>query len=159
MNAQPAALRQPSAFHLHFAMPWIVVAISLFIGALFYLLFRPDNLFYSAIGLTQPILSAPPHALFHAIPSLLHVFTLSILTWLSFDRSRKATAILIWLSINLIFEFGQLLQPKQVASLPEILRNYFVSGSFSWLDITAALLAALITYFTLNHFEESTRHA
>ncbi len=138
-------------------LPWFIVLLLLFMGAFFYYFFRAGNIFFSTLGLSQPIFQLP--WFFNALPSFVHIYVMSILTWLSFNRTKKRRSIMIWLWLNLIFEVSQTIHEAALPLMPSILKAYFINGTFSWVDIVAIFLGAFASYFTLNYFERREQHA
>ena len=126
-----------------------LIIIPLIITALYYYYFREGNIFYTWLGIADHFNEKLAHPVINALPSFVHVYSFSLLTWLSFGKNRALTAIILWFLINLFFEVGQGLDVSYLNGLPSILKNYFTYGVFSWMDIIATLVASILAYLTI----------
>ncbi len=92
----------------------------------------------------------------NSVPSFVHVLALSYLTaglWRADERG-LLSASLLWLSVNLLFEFGQQYGAFVLGYLPyndapwvNLLRDYFSRGVFDWGDVLGSMLAFFIVNF------------
>jgi hypothetical protein len=138
--------------------------LALFIGFLIYFLHRtPDIYFLSFIKTADnpSLLNLASLKLIGGIiPSFLHVFAFSLILGGLLACSKKGYLIICgtWLSINLLFELGQrhalaasAVIPSWFANIPvlENMQNYFLKGTFDFLDLLASLVGAVVAYFFL----------
>jgi hypothetical protein len=131
--------------------------IALLFGILYYWLSRPPG---SAAFLG--LLPAPPLGLDPSfftrwlgwLPTFLHVFAFSLLTWLALGRRYILFTCTLWGGINAVFELGQALPSQLIQYLPVPLklRDYFTHGVFDPLDLAACIIGACVAWIVLrNH--------
>ncbi len=116
---------------------------------------RPDG--YPCLFQLHPgteFLNSLPNFVKHNLPSLLHVWALSLLTAAAMPSLflRNPTwAPGLWLSINVIFEAGQALDKNSsfLQTLPQEMAHYFIQGRFDALDLLACFGGALLAMRTL----------
>lgn len=79
-----------------------------------------------------------------SIPAISHQLTM---IFFSTSLSKNLNIVkwsLFWLSVNIIFELGQLIdQPLHL--FPNYLNNYLVNGTFDIVDLISFLLVAVVT--------------
>jgi hypothetical protein len=138
---------------------------ALCLGALVYLTLRsPDQIYFTRyFNILEPLFEVRSPALKTIggrLPAFLHVFSFSLIT-ASFFRYNKTVYTVIctgWLLVDCCFEVGQ--KYKTQASkmvfdffdkIPflESTRNYFLRGTFDWLDIVAFFLGAAAAFLIL----------
>ncbi len=103
-----------------------------------------------------------PNFVKHNLPSLLHVWAMSLMTAAAMPQLflRNPTwAPGLWLSINIIFEAGQALDKNStfLQALPQELAHYFIQGRFDGLDVLACVGGALLAMRTLGFQSPSLR--
>lgn len=143
----------------------LVGLIALFVGLTVYLVDRPPEQTYfiykidSAISLhyVLPTLFGP---LGKILPAFVHVFSFALLTAgiLACNKRGCVIACIVWLSVDVAFELGQKfgvwtsnLVPRWFEGIPllENTGNYFMSGTFDFIDLTAIAAGSLVAYLTM----------
>jgi hypothetical protein len=143
----------------------LVGLIALFVGLTVYLVDRPPEQTYfiykidSAISLHHvlPTLFGP---LGKILPAFVHVFSFALLTAgiLACNKRGCVIACIVWLSVDVAFELGQKfgvwtsnLVPRWFEGIPllENTGNYFMSGTFDFIDLTAIAAGSLVAYLTM----------
>jgi hypothetical protein len=143
----------------------VIGMISLLVGVMIYLVDRPPNQTYfvswigSAISLHHvlPPLFGP---FAQSLPAFVHVFAFALLTTgiLACNRKGCMIACLVWLSVDVAFELGQKfgvwsssLVPSwfEGISLLENTANYFLLGTFDFMDLAAIVVGTVAAYFTM----------
>ncbi|MEW8222052.1 MAG: hypothetical protein AB2747_21565 [Candidatus Thiodiazotropha taylori] len=127
---------------------------SLLLGLFYYWLLRaPDSaLLLSVIPENRSIAVDPSLAASLGwLPTFLHVFNFSILTVLVLGDRTINFSCALWAIVNAGFEIGQALPGDLIVGLPEFLNlhQYLVSGTFSYLDLMACLLGAVVARLLL----------
>ncbi len=112
---------------------------ALLLGLVFYLLFRPEE--SAPLLRLLPRVSNVPHANALAfslnwLPSFIHVFSFSLMTWFTLGRRYALLSASIWCAINLFFEFVQY-NPEYL----KMLSTYY-GGTFDTADVFACLSGA-----------------
>jgi hypothetical protein len=139
--------------------------IALFVGLTVYLIDRsPEQTYFiykidSAISLHHvfPTLFGP---LGKILPAFVHVFSFALLTAgiLACNKRGCVVACIVWLSVDVAFELGQKfgvwtsnLVPSWFEGIPllENTGNYFMSGTFDFIDLTAIAAGSLVAYLTM----------
>jgi len=139
--------------------------IALFFGLTVYLIDRsPEQTYFiykidSAISLHDilPPLFGP---LGKILPAFVHVFSFALLTAgiLACNKRGCVVACIVWLSVDVAFELGQKfgvwtsnLVPSWFEGIPllENTGNYFMSGTFDFIDLTAIAAGSLVAYLTM----------
>jgi hypothetical protein len=126
--------------------------VALFLGSLVYVVVRPEGSSYLSrvIHFALPVSFEVPFV--NNLPSFFHVLGFSLLT-LAVLGKRKYTlaSCLLWLFVNVLFEFAQ--HPYIVQSLdanyielPRALDTYVRFGTFDALDIFFNVFGAVIAY-------------
>lgn len=94
-------------------------------------------------------------------PSLLHVWSLSLLTAavmpsLSFRFQGLVPGF--WLAINLLFELGQAIDKSSeiLLGLPSMMAHYFIQGRFDALDLLASCIGFLLAFRTIANAASKT---
>jgi hypothetical protein len=100
------------------------------------------------------LLDSLPEFVKNNLPSLLHVWAMALLTAVAMPSVFMRNPILapgLWLSINILFEWGQGLDKDSalLQSFPQPLANYFIQGRFDWLDLVACFIGACLAMRTL----------
>ncbi len=140
-------LRLPLRLHLPLAVA------ALLLGALFYWAGRPG-----ASAAFLALLPASPFADWMGwshglgwLPSFLHVFAFSLLTWVALGRRQPALACAIWLVTNVVFELAQGLPLAVIEQLPDIfnLRAALRAGVPDPLDLFACVLGAVTAWIVV----------
>ncbi len=102
----------------------------------------------------------------YSLPSFLHVFSFILLTAAFISCGKKAYLIisLSWFFISSAFELGQKFNKSMSMMVPdyfkEILflentKNYFIRGTFDYLDMFAIGVGTVAAYFVLSVFMRS----
>ncbi len=125
----------------------VTALATLLLGAIYYWLARSHN---SAVFLSLlPALPLKLNFLFLSswlgwLPSFIHVFAFSLLTYVVLGHRHILFASILWGTINGMFEMAQALPVKIIQQLPEFLniRSYFVHGVFDPLDLGACFIGA-----------------
>jgi len=143
----------------------IIGLITLFTGSLVYLIDRPPDQTYFVYS--SPInisLSNTIPNLFgsigNSLPAFIHIFSFILITaGLIFCNKRGYLIIcLSWFLVDCAFELGQKFDdlaskiiPDWFAGIPflENTENYFLQGTFDFLDLAAIALGTVIAYFAL----------
>ncbi len=142
----------------------ILIGLSfLLLGTLIYLTDRPPRQIYFVYKSVANISlhNTLPH-LFgffgNSLPSFIHVFSF-ILISAGLLRCQKRGCILIcafWFLTDFIFEFGQKYKVLSLTMVPdwfsripflENTKNYFLSGTFDFIDLAAIALGTISAYF------------
>ncbi|MBV2090838.1 MAG: hypothetical protein KUF72_08105 [Candidatus Thiodiazotropha sp. (ex Ctena orbiculata)] len=128
---------------------------SLLLGLFYYWLLRvPDSAFLlSVIPENRSIVvDSSLAASVGWLPTFLHVFSFSILTVLVLGDRATNFSCALWAIVNAGFEVGQALPDDRIVRLPEFLNlhQYLVSGTFSYLDLMACLLGAVVAWLLLS---------
>lgn len=132
--------RQPATPRSTTCVPWLVAAIALSVGLALYLFIRPEDStpLLVALPAVPNIAEAGRFAIWiNWLPSFIHVFAFSLLTWLVLGRRYAAAAAGFWCAVNLVFEYSQL-QPALLQFL-----HITYGGAFDSLDVVACLLGGL----------------
>jgi len=135
-------------------LPSLIVLPVIFI-ALYYYGFRESTVFYQVLGLENKYVHLVRNDYVNALPSLVHVYSSYLLSWWANRQKNGLFYILLWSTINILFEFGQRLTELQVHQLPDILANYFSHGRFSWFDIAGVAVGACAAYLTILTMNEA----
>jgi len=143
----------------------LIGVAGLLFGSLIYLIARPPDQTYFVFS--SPInisLSNTIPNLFgsigNSLPTFLHVFSFILITaGLIFCNKRGYLIIcLSWFLIDCVFEVGQKFTawssriiPDWFAGIPflENAENYFLKGTFDFLDLAAIAFGTVIAYFVL----------
>jgi hypothetical protein len=143
----------------------IVGMISLPVGVMIYLIDRPPDqtYFVSWVGSTISMYHVLPPlfgAFAQSLPAFVHVFAFALLSTgiLACNRKGCMIACLAWLSVDVAFELGQkfgvwssTLVPRWFEGIPllENTANYFVLGTFDFMDLAAIVVGSVAAYFTM----------
>lgn len=136
----------------------------IFIGSLVYFIDRPPEMTYfisyffkfSLFDILPPVFGI----IGHNLPTFIHVFSFTLITAGILKCGRVGGLIVcsVWVLINSAFEFGQKfndwsasLVPDWFAGIPflENTRDYFLHGTFDYLDLAAVAVGAITAYVTL----------
>lgn len=131
----------------------LLSAFSLLIGLFYYLFFRENPLFVQWLGIPDTLHTPLFKNLFTSLPSFLHVFAFSLITWVYLEFKHRIGSILLWTAINIFFEFLQLLGPETAKILPSPLYVYAVHGTFDKNDFIAIVAAAIASYLTMEYLD------
>ena len=96
----------------------------------------------------------------NSLPAFIHVFSFILITasFICFQKRGYLIICLSWFLVDCAFELGQKfnsvpskLIPDWFGRIPffENTENYFLSGTFDFLDLVAITIGALIAYFAL----------
>jgi len=143
----------------------IIGAVVLLVGALVYLIDRPPDqtYFIYKIGMNinlfglLPIVFGP---IGNFLPSFIHVFSFILITAGLIARGKRDYLIicLSWFIIDCAFELGQkfILWPSRIipdwfVGIPflENTKNYFMQGTFDWVDLVAIVIGSITAYLIL----------
>jgi hypothetical protein len=143
----------------------LIGAIGLIIGSLIYLIDRPPDQTYfvysSPINISLfkviPTLFA---SIGNSLPEFIHVFSFILITAGLIFCNKKGYLIicLTWFLIDCAFEIGQKYStwssriiPDWFAGIPflENTENYFLKGTFDFIDLAAIVLGTLTAYIVL----------
>jgi len=147
---------------------WVQISIGvagLVVGSLIYLIDRPPNqtyfVFSSPINISLfniiPTLFA---SIGNSLPAFIHVFSFILITaGLIFCNKRGYFIIcLSWFLVDCAFELGQKFNtwsssiiPNWFTGIPflENTENYFLQGTFDFIDLAAIALGTVIAYFAI----------
>ena len=138
----------------------------LVLGASFYYFFRPveHTYFLKLFGVNPTILKdflSPVYATIgNSLPTFIHIFAFSLIT-ASLIASQKNGYVLVclfWFIVDVIFEIAQFFGSYVSQVIPnwfsnylflENTRNYFLKGSFDYLDLLSIALGSLAAYTLL----------
>ncbi len=143
----------------------LIGLIVLIIGLLVYLIDRaPDETYFVYYISTQFSLHNILPNLFGPVgknlPAFIHVFSFPLITAGLLSCQRKGCLVICssWFIIDCAFELGQRFSmwsssiiPDWFAGVPflENSKNYFLLGTFDFLDLVAISIGSLTAYFTL----------
>ena len=138
--------------------------LTLFAGLLLYLLTRPSDIYFVSFikgADSSQYWALPfPTGIGGALPSFLHVFAFSLLLG-GLMACRKRGYLIIccaWLFTNVLFELGQRYPISASEVIPkwfdamfilQSARNYFLNGTFDFLDLLASSVGAVAAYWVL----------
>ena len=143
----------------------LIGVIGLFIGLLIYLIDRPPDQTYFIYS--NPInisLSNTIPNLFgsigNSLPAFIHVFSFILITagLISYQKRGYLIICLCWLFVDVAFELGQkfntwssMIVPDWFAGIPflENTENYFLQGTFDFIDLAAIALGTIGAFFVL----------
>ena len=137
----------------------------LLLGSLVYLVDRPpDHTYFVYNNFVNISLHNTLPSLFgsigNSLPAFIHVFSFILIT-ASLISCRKKGYLFIclgWFLVNCVFELGQKFSsltlkiiPSWFSSIPfmENTRNYFLYGTFDYIDLAAITFGAVMAYFVL----------
>lgn len=146
------------------ASTWLLLlcaSVALLLGGAIYFFMRPLPMVMEAVGF-QSISRISVHghieSFFGSLPSLLHVYAFSLFTVASLENKTACsirTTILLWIFVNLLFEFGQVSSLKAFwseyshAGAITPLANYFLFGTFDWTDAGFSAIGGVVAYFNV----------
>jgi glycopeptide antibiotics resistance protein len=132
--------------------------IALLLGIAYYWFTRPQS--SVAFLAFLPVLPLNQYLSFFTqwlgwLPSFLHVFSFSLLTYLAFGRRHLLFSSILWGAINSLFEIGQALPLGIIQLLPDVfnLQSYFAHGVFDIFDLMACVLGALAAWVIFRNRE------
>jgi hypothetical protein len=125
--------------------------LALVLGALIYVVVRPEGSSYLSKVVSFPISLLTTVPFINNLPSFFHVFSFSLLTSIVLaGRKYVMLSCLAWLVINIVFEIGQHTTAQHFlehyVALPQRLENYFQRGTFDLLDVVFCCFGALAAY-------------
>ena len=104
------------------------------------------------------------------LPDFLHIYAFILISasFISPTKKNLLRVCIAWISIECLLEIGQHSAFSQavVSWIPEyfshipLLRNaqnYFLNGTFGWLDITGFFVGSLCAYFTVSFIKRRSR--
>jgi len=143
----------------------IIGFVTLFIGSLIYLIDRPPDQTYFVYSspVNISLFTTIPNifvVIGGSLPEFIHVFSFIVITaGLIFCNKRGYLIICLpWFLIDCVFEVGQNVNtcssniiPDWFARIPflENTENYFLKGTFDYLDLAAIAFGTLTAYFVL----------
>ena len=144
----------------------LIGVIGLLIGSLVYLIDRPPDQTYfvysSPINISlSNVIPNVFASIGNSLPEFIHVFSFILITaGLIFCQKRGYLIIcLSWFLVDCAFELGQKFNnlalkiiPDWFAGIPflENTENYFLQGTFDFIDLAAIALGTIIAYFVLS---------
>ncbi len=146
---------------------WAQISLGTFvllIGTLVYVLDRPAEYTYfishSSLNLSLPeSFSGLFGSLGTYLPSFIHSFSFILITagLVATHKNSQTIICLLWIVIDLLFEFGQglidssIAIPSWFAGIPylENTQNFFVNGIFDWNDVAATVIGAIAAFLVL----------
>ena len=95
-----------------------------------------------------------------SLPTFIHPFAFILITssFFKYQKGWYLPICIFWLSVNLLFEFGQYYKDLAVKLVPdwfvavpflENTQNYFLNGQFDYLDVVFILLGSASAYFII----------
>ena len=149
---------------------WSQITIGIFslsCGLLFYIFNRNPNdvcllsvFFDDTYKGFRHVISIPTF-IEYSLPTFFHSFSFILITSSLFPFNKRIYLFVcsIWLSIEVLFEFGQKLVLKSLNnSLTDIfvwipfseeISGYFTRGTFDYIDLVSIFIATIIAYFVL----------
>jgi hypothetical protein len=145
----------------------ILIGITvLLLGTLIYLTDRPpDQTYFVCKSFVNISLHNTLPNLFgfvgNSLPSFIHAFSFILITAGLFQCQKRGCIIICacWFLTDVIFELGQKFKaitstivPDWFSGIPflENSKNYFLSGTFDFNDLTAIVFGTIIAYFVLS---------
>ena len=130
-----------------------IALAALLLGISYYWLARPEHglLLFPMLPTTKLLVPSLVAHWLGWLPTAAHVFSFSLLTWLSLGGRHPTFACVLWCVVNAGFELGQALPVGVIDRFPDILniRNYLTNGVFDWLDLTACVVGAWAAWSVL----------
>ena len=130
----------------------LLVILPLGIGILYYYFLREPIVVFSWLGSTNFYIPSSITQYLDFLPTFVHVFSFSLLTWWALDKSYEKTSVLIWVIINLVFEIGQALPHKYLIYFPDIIKSYCINGTFAYDDMISIFVAGGLAYWVMKKF-------
>ena len=143
----------------------LIGALGLLFGSLVYLIDRPPDqtYFVYSTGINISLYSTFPNLfglIGNSLPAFIHVFSFILITagLISFQKRGYRIICLSWLLVDCAFELGQKYKSLPLKIIPdwvegivflENTRNYFLQGTFDFIDLAVIALGAVIAYFVL----------
>jgi len=144
----------------------LIGVVGLVVGSMIYLIDRsPDQTYFVYSNPINITLSNTIPTLFgsisNSLPAFIHVFSFILITaGLIFCKKRGYLIIcLSWFLVDCTFELGQKFNtwssriiPDWFEGIPflENTENYFLQGTFDFIDLTAIAFGTLIAYFVIS---------
>jgi hypothetical protein len=153
----------------------LIGATVLLVGTLVYLVDRPPDQTYFVyrspfnISLFKTLPNLFSH-IGNSLPSFIHVFSFILITAGLVSCRKKGYLIICisWFLIDCAFEFGQKLNPLILKTIPDWFEgipflentgNYFLYGTFDFVDLAAITIGTIIAYSVLIATNKSERRA
>ena len=130
----------------------LLIIVPLGIGILYYYFLREPIIVFSWLKSDNFYIPSSITQYFDFLPTFVHVFSFSLLTWWALDKSYEKTSVLIWVVINLVFEIGQALDHKYLIYFPDIIQKYCINGTFAYDDIVSIFVAGGLAYWVMRRF-------
>ena len=143
----------------------LIGLLGLILGSLVYIVDRPPDQSYFVFnsGINISLFNTFPNlfgSLGNSLPALIHVFSFILITAGLMGRQKRVYLIigLSWFCVDCAFEFGQKydafaakLIPSCFQGIPflENTQNYFLQGTFDFIDLAAIAMGAATAYFVL----------
>ena len=151
----------------------LIGVVGLLIGTLVYLVDRPPDQTYFVYNtpFNISLFKALPNLFGHignSLPSFIHVFSFILLTAGIISCRKKGFLIIClgWFLVDCAFELGQKfislflkIIPSWFAGIPflENTKNYFLYGTFDYIDLAAIIIGTLMAYFVLISTKKNER--
>lgn len=132
----------------------LIGLLSLLLGAMIYLFYRPPTLLSTVVGSILPNTHSFLGQLGYNLPSFLHTFSFTLLTvgLGKLDTTGRWAAMLFWFITNIFFEIIQF-NPIAEKIINETQFNSFTnfvqSGTFDFFDIIAITLGSILSFLFL----------
>jgi len=143
----------------------LIGTVGLLFGLLVYLVDRPPDqtYFVYSSSIAMSLYGVLPNlfgVLGNSLPAFIHVFSFILITGsLIFYRKRGYLIICLWwFLVDCAFELGQKFTALSLKMIPDWFagipllgntENYFLQGTFDFIDLVAITLGTLIAYFVL----------
>ncbi len=127
----------------------LLIVVPLGIGILYYYFLREPIVVFSWLESDNFYIPSSITQYFDFLPTFVHVFSFSLLTWWAFGNSHEILSIMMWVFINLIFEIGQALPSKYLIYFPDIIKSYCINGTFAYDDIISIFVAGGLAYLVI----------
>lgn len=143
----------------------VIGVIALFLGSLVYLVDRPPDQTYfvysSSVNISlYNILPSIFGPVANSLPAFIHVFSFILITagLISYQERGCLFICLSWFLVDCAFELGQKFNtwcskiiPNWFVGIPflENTENYFLKGTFDFVDLAAITVGTVLAYFVL----------
>lgn len=134
----------------------VCILLVLSVGAYYYF-YRQGIAIYVWLGVDDHFTNPFLNNILASWPSFTHVFVFSLWSWWAFDQRYARICIIFWLFINLFFEILQGCSGWLINKLPKNIYNYIHYGTFSWYDVLALFVGALIAFVVIGWIQGENR--
>jgi VanZ family protein len=120
----------------NFGRAWdLYLATIVFLGGVgFYYYLRPPTMVGIWLDIHGYRINHSFIAYFNWFPSFAHVFFFTILTWYVLERSHEILSLVLWVGLNILYEYGQ---------------SYFIRGTYANEDVIAIFLGGIIAFIVM----------